>query len=70
MESRSHHRPNIADILDRHLPLLWIIVLRPDAILTRSYDTLRIQSLLDFLVQLHLCMIVEGVSLGDLVHDR
>lgn len=55
---------------NRHLELLRVIMLRPYAILSRGQDTLRVKSLLDLLVQLHLCVVVEGVRLGDLIHYR
>jgi hypothetical protein len=56
-------------LLLRHLPISLVIVLRPHAILSRTYDSLRIQSSLYLVIQLHLRIIVETVRVRDLIHD-
>ena len=47
-----------------------IVVLGPNAALAGRQNSLRVQSVLDLLVQLHVGAVVEIVGLRDLVHQR
>ena len=53
----------------RHRPSLLIIALRPNTILAWRQNPLRIQRVLDRLIQLHLRIVVEIVCVGNLVHQ-
>jgi hypothetical protein len=62
------HAFNVTSFL-RHRPSLLIIALRPNTILARRQNPLRIQCVLDRLIQFHLRIVVEIVRVGNLVHQ-
>lgn len=43
---------------------------RPDPVLARCKNTLRIQSILDCLVESHENIVIPVISSGDLIHER
>ena len=53
-----------------HFPVLSIIMLRPNAILPRTQNPLRIQRTLNLLIKLHLRIVIEIIRLRNLIHDR
>jgi hypothetical protein len=56
-------------LLLRHLPISLVVILRPHSILSRTDDSLWIQSSLDLIIQLHLRIVIETVRFCDLIHD-
>lgn len=50
--------------------LLSIIPLRPNSILSRRKNPLRIKRILDRLIQLHLRITIEVIRLRNLIHKR
>ena len=70
MTAASWNYENVVALFDRHHPSFLRIRLWPNAVLTRGQDALRVQRVLDRLVQLHLRVVVEVVRLSNLVHER
>lgn len=55
-------------VLTQH-PLLLVVFLRPHTTLSWSQNTLGVERVLDRLVELHQCVVVEVVRHGNLIHE-
>ena len=60
----------LSSTLERHLEGLPIIRTRPNPILPRRKHTLRIQRILNFLIELRISIIIEAISPSNLIHQR
>lgn len=56
-------------LLLRHLPILLVIPLRPNSILSGTQNPFRIQRSFYLIIQLYLRVVIETVGICDLIHD-